>query len=103
MVSEDHSIAVLLNLSIHCPNLETLKLNGSYDLQTLNLLTGLYFPKLENLSLDYGDIEGVPVRLNPLQVARLVDNYAPMLESLTFTGNTDGEHLIGLARAAINA
>jgi hypothetical protein len=103
IVSENHSMAVLSSLSQHCPNLETLILNGSYDLQALNVLTAISFPKLEVLCLEYGDVEGVARRLTPLQIARLIDACAPMLECLNFTAMIDDEHPIGLAWDDLNA
>jgi hypothetical protein len=103
IISETHSMAVLTSLSKHCPDLEKLKLNGSYDLQALNELTTISFPKLRSLSVDYGDVEGVPIRLEPMQIARLIDNCAPMLESLKFTARTDDVAPIRQAWAVIRA
>jgi hypothetical protein len=101
IISDNHSMAVLTSLSEHCPNLETLRLNGSYDLQALNVLTAISYPKLKVLGLEYGVVEGVTMRLDPLQIARLIDNCAPMLEELQLRAH--GAHPIGLAWANLNA
>jgi hypothetical protein len=95
ILSETRSMSVLSSLSKHCPNLETLQLNGSYDLQALNDMPTIEFPRLRSLRVDHSDVEGIPIRLTPLQIAGRIDNCAPMLEELTFAGET-GERPIGM-------
>jgi len=89
IINDDHSISVLSSLSKHCLGLETLSLNGSYDLQALNDMPTIEFPRLKSIRVDYSNIEGIPIRLTPLQIAGLMDNCAPMLENLVFAAETE--------------
>jgi hypothetical protein len=77
------------SLSNHCSKLEKLKLDGSYDLQSLNNISTVMFPRLEDLMLDDTEVQRTPVRLTPLQIARLIDHHAPVLQELRFMGDYD--------------
>lgn len=79
---ESRSFSVLSSLSKHCPNLEQLQLFGTFDLQALCDIPTVMFPRLQILELWQREIDKVPVRLTPIQVARLIDYHAPMLEDL---------------------
>lgn len=81
------SISVLSSLSKHCLKLETLKLDGPYDLQVLNNISKVMFPRLTNLTLEDAWVQGVPARLKAKQIGRLIDNHAPILKILDLRTN----------------
>jgi hypothetical protein len=92
------SVAILSSLSKNCPKLEKLRLGGAFDLQTLNNIPTVLFPKLSDLVLGDAEIQGIRVRLTPLQIGRLIDHHAPALEDLLFTSDEDNlEHPVMLA------
>jgi hypothetical protein len=84
IIRDPRSFSVLSSLSTHCPKLEKLRLDGAYDLQNLNNTSTVMFPRLENLSLDDSEVQGIPVRLTPLQIARLINYHFPVLKELSF-------------------
>ncbi|THZ18015.1 hypothetical protein D6C89_08499 [Aureobasidium pullulans] len=67
----------------------SISLNGNYDLQALNNMPAKMFPLLKYLRMDDSSVSGITVRLSPLQIARLIDNHAPMLEELVFTADME--------------
>lgn len=81
------STSVLSSLSKHCPKLEKLSLGGPFDLQVLNNMSKVLFPKLVDLTLKDAWIEGIAVRLSAEQIGHLIDNHAPVLELLQFRAN----------------
>ncbi|THX30053.1 hypothetical protein D6D10_08744 [Aureobasidium pullulans] len=89
VICEPRSISVLSSLSRSCPKLEKLQLNGNYDLQALNNMPAKMFPLLRYLRMDDSSVSGITVRLSPLQIARLIDNHAPMLEELVFMADME--------------
>lgn len=86
---QPQSFSVLSSLSKHCPKLEDLQLYGTFDLQALGDIPTVMFPRLRNLDLMQREIDEVPVRLTPMQVARLIDYHAPMLEDLYLSDESD--------------
>lgn len=86
---QPQSFSVLSSLSKHCPDLEDLQLYGTFDLQALGDIPTVMFPRLRNLDLMQREIDKVPVRLTPMQVARLIDYHAPMLEDLYLSDESD--------------
>lgn len=90
------STSALSSISKHCSKLETLQLPGAYDLQTLNNISTVMFPRLKLLTLGDSKIFGTHVRLTPLQIARLIDHHAPELRWLEFSVDVEN-HPVGLA------
>ena len=86
---EPQSFSVLTSLANHCPNLERLRLDGVYDLQLLNNVPKVMFPRLVDLMLDDTEAHDIPVRLTPLQIGRLIDHHAPVLHELIFMADYD--------------
>ena len=86
---EPRSFSVLTSLSNHCPKLERLRLDGGYDLQLLKNVREVMFPRLEDLMLDDTEAQGIPVRLTPLQIGRLIDHHVPVLRDLRFMVDYD--------------
>ncbi|KEQ61365.1 uncharacterized protein M437DRAFT_85816 [Aureobasidium melanogenum CBS 110374] len=89
VIWENRSVSILSSLSEHCPKLEELDLDGSYDLQALNDTSTVMFPNLKSLRIDDCVVHYIPVRLTPLQLGRLIDNHAPILEDLAFMVDFD--------------
>jgi hypothetical protein len=83
------STSILTSLSNHCPKLKKLRLGGDFDLQTLNDVPNVLFPRLISLVMDNAAMQGTPVRLTELQIARLIDNHAPILQNLSFSADPD--------------
>lgn len=88
---QTRSFQTFSSLSKHCPNLEHLQLAGTYDLQALSDISKVMFPKLRSIYLQEGDLGEAPIRLTPLQIARLLDYHAPVLESLGFWTEDEDE------------
>lgn len=86
---EPRSFSVLSSLANYCPKLERLRLDGAYDLQSLNSRSTVMFPKLKDLTIDDSEVQGIPVRLTPLQIARLTNQHAPVLKELSFMADYD--------------
>jgi hypothetical protein len=86
---DPRSFSVLSSLSNHCPKLEKLRLDGAYDLQNLNNTSKVMFPRLENLLLEDSEVQEIPVRLTPSQIARLINHHAPVLKELSFMADYD--------------
>jgi hypothetical protein len=86
---EPRTFSVLSSLSNHCPKLEKLRLDGAYDLQYLNNISTVMFPRLKDLTIDDSEVHRIPVRLTPLQIARLIDHHAPVLDELRFNDDPD--------------
>lgn len=89
VIWETRSVSILSSLSEHCPKLESLALDGSYDIQALNDISTVMFPNLRYLRMDDCEVHNVPVRLSPLQLGRLIDNHAPILEDLVLMVDFD--------------
>jgi hypothetical protein len=83
------STSILTSLSNHCPKSVKLRLGGAFDLQSLNAVPKVLFPRLISLVMENAAIQGTPVRLTELQIARLIDNHAPTLQDLTFLADPD--------------
>lgn len=86
---EPRSFSVLSSLSNHCPKLEKLRLDGVYDLQLLNNVPKVMFPRLEHLMIDDTEAHDIAARLTPLQIGRLIDHHAPVLHELIFMADYD--------------
>lgn len=99
---QSHSFSVLSSLSKHCPNFEQLQLFGTFDLQALGDILTVMFPRLKSLDLMQREIDKVPVRLTPIQIAHLIDYHAPVLEDLDLSHERD-ERQIAMAWSKFRA